>query len=135
MRQNKIKYKETIKVINLANDLSAYTLRLLCNENLFPKRSRWIIAGKIADLVNDFHSSIHTANEIRVSTKAEAEDRHRYQTLAMAQLQAIEEKIELAKAVLDFDVDRLDHWAGMWLEEEKLLRSWISKDQKRYSGL
>ena len=89
----------------------------------------------MADIVNQFHTFIHTANEIKVTAKEEAEDRHRYQTLALSSLQALEEKMELAKIVLDLNVDRLEYWAGLWNEEDKLLRNWISKDTRRYASI
>lgn len=124
-----------LRVVILANDLTAYTLRLLCNEELFSKRSRWLLAGKLADTINDFHTAVHTANELRVTTAAEAADRHRLQTRSLAYLYAAEAKMELAADVLQLDVDRLDHWSGMVNDEIKLLTGWMSKDAKRYSDL
>ena len=135
MGRQKIILKDTFKVINNANDLCIETLRVICNDDIFPKRSRWLIAGKIADLVNDFHTCMHLANEIRVSNRKEADDRHRYQILALSHLEALEEKIELAKVVLNINVNKVEEWSGKWNEEEKLLKNWISKDTKRYADL
>ena len=57
-----------LKVITLGDELTVYTLRMLCNENIFPKKSRWLLAGKIADLMNEFHQNLHVGNDIFVAT-------------------------------------------------------------------
>ena len=135
---SRVKYKKIeapLKVVNLANDLAIYTLRLLCNDKIFPRRSRWLTADKIADVANDFHTFVNMANEIRPTTREEADVRHQYQTLAMSALQTLDSKMELAAEIYQIDIDRLEYWAKMWNEEEKLLSSWISKDKRRYADM
>lgn len=40
------KYKSEAMVVVVAQDLYDETLRLLCKEELFPKKSRWLFARK-----------------------------------------------------------------------------------------
>lgn len=105
--------ESTIKVISQGDKIVEYTLRLLCNEKLFPKKSRWLIAGKIADLMNEFHQSLHIANDIYVATPEDAKERHLRQTKAYAALYTSASVMRMAQSVLQFDTDRLDYWAGL----------------------
>ena len=40
----------------MTESLTVETLKALCRENTFPKRTRWLLAQPIADLINAFHS-------------------------------------------------------------------------------
>lgn len=122
-----------IKVISLGDELVVYTLRMVCNENIFPKKSRWVIAGKIADLINEFHQNLHIANDIFVNAPEDARERHLRQTVAHATLYTSASVMRMAQAVFKFDANKLDHWAGMCVEELKLLKAWQKNDDKRYS--
>jgi len=125
---------DNFKVIAAADSLAEYTLRLLCNEKIFPKRSRWLIAGKIADLVNDYQTAVHTANEMRVESTLAFSFRREQQLEALAYLRALDAKVSLAHAVLHIDANRLEYWAGLMNENEKLIKAWMRSDKKRYSG-
>ncbi len=43
--------------------------RKLQNEKVFPRRSRWLMSGKIADLANDYMDAIIEANDPKVQTE------------------------------------------------------------------
>jgi hypothetical protein len=130
----KNKRKESpMKVIALGDEIVAYTLRLLFNENVFPKKSRWLMSGKIADLMNEFHKDLHKANDTYVVTPEDAKERHVLQTRAYATLNASASVMRMAQLVLQFDVNRLEHWAGMCVEELRLLKAWQRNDDRRYS--
>jgi hypothetical protein len=131
----KVQEKPKTAALRLADEIAAETLRMLCRENQFPKRSRWLIAAPLADIVNDFHRAVNTANEIKVKSQVEALERHKWQTMALAHLGALDAKMGLAAAVLYLDVDRLEHWAGLVNEERRVLQGWLRADEKRYSSL
>lgn len=130
----KNKRKESpMKVIALGDEIVVYTLRLLCNEKMFPKKSRWLMSGKIADLMNDFHQNLHKANDTYVVTPEDAKERHLLQTQAHAALNASASVMRMAYLVLQFDVNKLEYWAGMCVEELRLLKAWQRNDDRRYS--
>lgn len=125
-----------MRVITVANELLSYTIRsILCKEEMFPKRSRWLMAGKLADLLNDFHSYVQTANEIRVVTLQEAEDRHRYNTLALAKLMALDAKMNVAAVCFNINKDDLEYFEKLVNTEQTLLKGCIAADQKTYTSL
>ena len=119
-------------ILRKSNEFTDHLFRKLCNEQVFPKRSRWLFSGKIADLANDYMTCINLANEIRVVTPKEREARHYYQTLALARLQALDAKINQAGRVLEINPNTMEFYAGMVNECKRLIMAWINSDNKRY---
>lgn len=119
-------------ILRKSNEFTDHLFRKLCNEQAFPKRSRWLFSGKIADLANDYMTCINVANEIRVVTPKEREARHYYQTMALARLQALDAKINQAGRVLEINPDTMEFYAGLANECKRLLMAWINSDNKRY---
>lgn len=116
------------------DELTDWLLRKLCNEQVFPKRSRWLIAGKIADLVNDFSVNVFRANEIRAITPQERDARHYYQTLALADLMTLDVKVNQAQRILDISPEALHHYAVLANDCRTLLMAWMNSDEKRYGS-
>ena len=106
---------------------------MVCREKVFPKRTRWVIGGKIADIVNDYHTVVMTANGIKVTTREEFIERHRLQTLAIAHLYALNVKMGLAQVVLSINPDGMNHWATLWNNADRCTKAWMNKDTARYT--
>lgn len=134
-RRDRTKIEPTLKtrVERETDNITRETLKAICRENVIPKRMRWLIGQKIADLINDFHTAVNVANEIKVSSHAEFVERHKYQTLAIAYLKAADVKMTLALDVLDLNADYLDRWAGQYNCTLKQIQGWLNSDTKRYS--
>ena len=115
-----------------AGERAKKVLDKLCKEKVFPKRSRWIIAKKIADLTVDFHSSVHKANAIKVVTQVERDERHKAQTLALANLSALDAELNLAMDVLNINPDDLGDIAELEKTCERVIQGWINAEIKRY---
>ena len=121
------------RILRATDKLAVDTLRVLCREDIFPKRSRWVMANKMADLVNDFHTCIMIANGIQPESHAEFVERHKYQVLAGGYLYALDVKMNLAKVVFETKADKLEFWAAVCLEAKDALSKWKSSDKYRYS--
>lgn len=132
MRDHTIQPTKKNAALRAVDSLTAETLRTLCRENVFPKRSRWLIAQPIADLINGFHSEIMIANEIKVETRDLMIERYHHQTLAIAYLEAANIKMSLALTVLDLEADRLEKWAEKFNHARKEVMSWKAGDRRRY---
>lgn len=115
-----------------AGELAKKVLDKLCKEKVFPRRSRWLIAKKIADLTVDFHSSVHKANAIKVVTQVERDERHKAQTLALANLSALDAELNLAMDVLNINPDDLGDIAELEKTCERVIQGWINAEIKRY---
>ena len=131
--RNKIEPSTKTRVERETDKITKETLQAICREKVIPKRMRWVIGQKIADLINDFHTSVNVANEIKVKSHAEFVERHKSQTLAIAFLKATDVKMTLAMDVLQLNANYLETWAGQYNETLKQLQGWINKDEKRYS--
>lgn len=129
----KIEPTQKTRVEKATDEIVKRTLEVLCKEDVFPKRSRWLMAYKIADLINDFHSFVQIANEIEVRSHAEFVERHKYQTLAIALLKASDVKMTLAVDVMKASANKLEFWAGQYNDTLRQLQGWRNKDEKRYA--
>lgn len=116
----------------MTDSLTVETLKALCRENTFPKRTRWLLAQPIADLINAFHSEVMIANEIKVETHGLMVERYERQTIALAYLEAANIKMSLALTVLDIDADSLEKWAKKYNETRREVMGWRSGDRRRY---
>ena len=125
-------YSDKTPLINKTEELMVWLCGKLCSEQVFPKRSRWLFSGKIADLMNDYHTAIHKANEIKVVTQQERDLRHYYQTMAYSNLMALDVKINLAQRALDIEPEKLHHYATLCNDCRTLLIAWMNSDNKRY---
>ena len=134
-QQYKPNIQGEMQVIKLGRTITADILQLVGNEKNFKKHRRWVMAGKIADLANDFFMALETANEIPVTQKVDAEERHRHQILAVARLKTLTKMLDLAVDVEGLDVDRIGNLISSCNDELKLLSGWKSKDETRYSKL
>ena len=126
------KPSEKTAVINASDALLQETMRIMCRENVFPKRSRWQFAGPLADLVNNYHTCIALANGIIVTNHTLFAARYIAQTMAIAWLYALNVKMTAAQLCLEAPADRFDHWAELWNKADRTTKAWRNKDQKRY---
>lgn len=131
--RNKVEPNQKTRVERETDAITRETLKAICREKVIPKRMRWVIGEKIADLINDFHTSVMVANEIKVKSHAEFVERHKFQTLAVAFLKATDVKMTLALDVLELNAGYLEEWAGQYNETLKQIQGWTNKDEKRYS--
>ena len=123
---------EKTDCMNRTADLVEYLLRKLCKEDIFPKRSRWLFSGKIADLLNDFETYVNLANEIKPVTQEERDKRHFYLTMAVATLKAMDAKVNTAQRVLCISPEKLGNYADIVNDLGNLLTGWMKYDDKKY---
>ncbi|MBR3278700.1 MAG: hypothetical protein IKG01_07400 [Lachnospiraceae bacterium] len=107
-------------------------LRKLCQEKVFPKRSRWVIAQKIADTANEYLTAVIEANDPKVQTEELRERRFTLQQIALGKLSALDVLINMAIRVLSLKPENFKDIADRIITCEKLLKAWIASDEKRY---
>lgn len=132
MREKEKKPSQKNKALRMTDSLTVETLKALCRENAFPKRTRWLLAQPIADLINAFHTEVMVANEIKVETYGLMVERYERQTVALAYLEAANIKMSLALTVLDVNADSLEKWAEKFNETRREVMGWRSGDRRRY---
>ena len=125
-------YKEETPSLRESAYLCDKVLRKLMNEKVFPKRSRWLISGKIADLTNEYMAAVIEANDPKVQTTELRDRRYTLQQIAIGKLSALDVLLNQAKRSLGLPADELEDIAGQINNCRKLLSSWVASDLKRY---
>lgn len=121
-----------LTVFTKANDLVAFTIRICSNEKNFPKHYRWCVTAKIVDAALDINNYITMANSVFVQSENDVALRHQFQQKAIASSYALLSMIDIAYRTFGIDSAKIDHWTGMILEVQNLLRNWKKSDKDRY---
>lgn len=121
-----------LAVFTKANDLAAFTIRICSNEKNFPKHYRWCVTSKIVDAALDINNYITMANSVYVQSENDIALRHQFQQKAIASSYALLSMIDIAYRTFGIDSTKIDHWTGMILEVQNLLRNWKKSDNDRY---
>lgn len=58
-------------VVEQAEELAGYTLKMATNEKRFPKRYRWCFTSKLCDTALELTELVHEANGIFAKDKSE----------------------------------------------------------------
>ena len=130
-RHNK-KTPRAMKLLDDAWDFCKETTRLLKNEKIISKNSRWLGAYDIQNLNQEFLSSIFTANNIKVVYYTEFLERRRYQQRARSILITIVQKFDFLMDIHNYDYDKLDKWIDKAEHLVTMIDAWMKSDVTRY---
>lgn len=117
------------------DDFCIYTIKMLKDEEVCPKSARWLGANEIIDIVQKMHTSVHRANNIKVTYPKEKELRHSLQVNAYSLMTTLGEKFTFCSKVYDIKVNKLSNWLTTKGEIQSWLSSWIRSDEKRYADI
>lgn len=127
--------KSELEVVTKAIALSTYTIHICSNEKNFPKRYRWCLTGKIVDFTIDICNFINMANSVYVSSAKDYQTRRQYQNNALASSYALLTMMDIAYATFSIDDDRIEHWVGLVIDVQNLIRNWRKSDSDRYKNI
>lgn len=124
--------REETPLLREASYLSDAIFQKLMNEKIFPKRSRWLMSGKIADMTNDFMTSVIEANDPKVQTVELRDRRYTLQQIALGKLSAVDVLLNAAIRRFNLPADEFEFIAEKINNCEKLIKAWVNSDEKRY---
>jgi len=124
-----------LEVVTKANELAEYTIHICSNEKNFPKRYRWCITAKIVDAAIDISRYIIMANSIFVKDADDYRLRKSYQNQALANTYSLLSMMDIAYKTFGIEGDRMNHWTGLVINVQSLLRSWRKSDAERHKEL
>lgn len=124
-----------LKVETLCVEVCRNTRKLLTDEQIFPKRSRWLGAKDIAETANKMLMCVLEANDVRVKTAEDARERHRLQTLALAYFGAVEKRMTFEAFYWEKNPNLFSLWAQNMNDLGEHIAKWKSKDESRYAEL
>ena len=119
-------------VITKTRELASYTIKICSNEKNFPKRYRWAITNKIVECSINICTLTDKANSTYVKTKGDYQLRRKYQVAAINETYSLLTLMDIAYITFGVDSKRIDHWTGMVLDSQALLRKWRDSDDKRF---
>ena len=115
--------------------LADRVFEIIQKETAFPKRSRWLFAKQIADLMNEILITMEEANKPEAQTEALRIRRYELQQIVLGKLSALDRIFTQAMRSIPIDPDKLDAVGGHINECERLIKAWIKSDEKRYGAV
>lgn len=123
-----------LQVLNKARELKNYSLGPIKNEKHFPKSTRWLYASPIAEEIRSACVCIRHANSVYVTNDEEYKYRRMEQVKAHASLDALLDLIDDAYDAGYISGNQVEHWTGLILKTDDLLKAWIKSDKEKYQS-
>lgn len=124
--------RETIK---LAED----TFRLISDEGIFPKKSRWLMSHEMSKIVNRIHTTAMFANGIDVDNAMDAERPLLYLirvtslAITLAWMKALDAKMSLSLDVMQTNANKYAVWGRQYNKTRHYIQDWRRADIRRYT--
>ncbi len=118
-----------------AIELLEYTTTICNNNNIFPKRDRWMVANRIVDCAFTILECVFEANDVYVATYDDYLERRRIQQKAKYTTSKLLANIEFAYSKYKIESKRIEHWTRLVVEERRLILKWMKSDKDRFKNL
>lgn len=116
-----------------AHDLCCYTLQITANKKIFMTQYQEALTNRIIEAAVTIHTLCWSANNIKVDSEYDYNERIRYQDKAAIQCNVLLSLIEIAKTIFHLETRRVTYWSGLVIDTRNLIRGWRSSDKKRYA--
>ena len=135
--------KGELQVLRMLNDLTLYTVRILRQEKVIPKSSRWVLSSWIAKECMTAYCCVRKANSIKVDAENEGYDtalkayrkRRKKQKKAYRCLDSMLGLIDIAYNTFKIQDYIVQEWARLIVEAEDKLQAWIRSDKRRFTEM
>jgi len=122
-----------LKVIMLAKDLAAYTLKITSNSKVFLPECNDNLTKRIVEAALNIYLDAWNANDIKVDgSRKRADERLELQENAIRSCKDLLSLISLAKSVFHLRSKREEYWCRKAIEVRDKLRKWHESDIERY---
>lgn len=123
-----------LQVLNKARELKKYSLTIVKNDKHFPKSTRWLYAYPIVNEVRAACTCIRHANSVYVTNDEDYKYRRLEQVKAHASLDALLDLITDAYDANYITGNQVEHWTGLILQTDDLLKAWAKADKEKYQN-
>jgi hypothetical protein len=124
-----------LQVVTKSIALASYTIHICSNEKNFPKRYRWCLTGKIVEHTIEICNNVNKANSVYVSSARDYQTRRQYQNTALAASYALLTMMDIAYNTFNIDDKRIEHWVGLVIDVQNLIRNWRKSDSEKHKNL
>lgn len=132
IRKNQRGEPSTFVLLNIALDMSTYTINIISNERVFIPKYQKVI-DRIAEEATSIYHLIRVANGIKVTDSNLADERLRLQDEAEVLCERLKSDIMIAHKLFHLRERRVVTWTKKVDNVETNLHSWHLSDKKRYS--
>ena len=122
----------TMEFMANARKLQTFTMRKAAN---FPKKYRFFISLKIADLAKDIYLNVQRGNSIYPTNAHEVQKRKDYFNDAKAAAFCLASQLEIANELFSVDKNDLKEWSRMISFEIQLIKAILDSDKARYKKI
>lgn len=121
-----------LQVFNCIKILTCYTIHAVGNEKIFPKKTRWILANRIATECINASVNIKKANTYRLD-ETYVQMRKSLQYEAKANLEAMLGLLDIAHEAYGLETAKVQHWTKLIVDTLTALGAWMKSDKERLS--
>ena len=127
--ENKLEaYKLTMTMIK-------YTLQMVENEKIFPKKSRWNLCSRIMDTCLDSAIKITQSNKIQPKNVMDAQRRLELQKDVIMNFEALWCLMTIAYESYSIPSHKIEVWCNSLLDAEDKITAWHKSDMKRFKEM
>lgn len=93
------------------------------------------MASRISNLALDIVTAVRRANDVRVSIAQDYIYRRQLQIEAAGNCEAMLTLIDIAHRSFGLETGKVEYWAGLIIELERLISKWRKSDRDRFGSL
>lgn len=116
-----------------ARKVSAYTIRICSNQKVFLPEFKGAVVDDLIETAKRIFIDAWEANDIRVETAQDWEDRERLERSAIRACNRLLALMQIAKTVYHLRSSRIKYWGELTRTAREDLKTWHTSDRKRYT--
>lgn len=127
--------QKELQVIVLAKRLMKHSIKLVNNQNRFPKKYRFSLVNAIQDDARNIVRYLLMANHMHTGDAEQLRSRIEYQLEAICLCDLLLLNIEIALDEHCIGDDSCEYWTGLVVDVKRMAISWRNSDIKRYKNI
>ena len=129
------KKQSTLRAVLLSVELLQKTIDICSSKNNFPIRKKWAIPSDLYLEAREFCVKLNLANDIKVQTKAAAEERLKLAAEAEKHIRRYNILANTAVLIYPLGETVINSWIGLSNETYELFMKWHKAELVRYTDL
>lgn len=125
--------KGRLNLATQARGHAKYVIQITKNPKIFDPQYNYVVTADLVRQAKDINRYIWAANNIRVDSKEDYQQRHKYQEAAALTCNTLLADIEMAASIFHLRGKRVKYWTEMVVNIRNGTREWIKSDAERYS--
>lgn len=116
-------------------ELACYTIKICCNQTVFLPEYQNAVTNSIIRAATLVFTNVWDANNIRVTTATDKNERRRLQNQAIWCCNRLLALMQIAQRLFHLETKRIKYWGNMTIETRNKIVKWRDSDSKRYKDI